>query len=190
MTWLLFFVAVTTAAPAERFTLSANPLAAAAFAPRLDTRTDAATAANLEYGVALAGTYRAAPRLSVEARLSGGPINAVTRVYQGQLGLSAHPGPRAPDWSAPLYAGGALRAWRIDYRNPGDRYFNLGGALHVGYRWALGDRWFADARLSQWIFVVTSRRGAGSGAAWAPSANPSLSPVLPMGLIELGYRFR
>lgn len=188
--WMLFCMAVTAAVPAERFTLSANPLAAAAFAPRLDARTDVAPAANLEYGVALAASYRAAPRLSVETRLSGGPINAVTRVYQAQLGLSAHPGSHAPAWSAPLYAGAAVRAWRIDYLNPGARYVNVGGLLHAGYRWSRKDApWFIDTRLSQWIFVVTSRRGAGSGVAWLPSANPNLSPVLPMGLLEIGYRF-
>lgn len=189
MNWLFFVMAVTAAAPAERFTVSVNPLAASAFLPRADSRADVSVAANLEYGAAFAAGYRAARRLSVEARLSGGPINAVTRVYQAQLGLSAHPRPRAPSWSAPLYAGGAVRAWRVDYLTPGTRYANAGGLLHVGYQWRTGGRWFVDTRLSQWIFVVTGRRGADAGFAWAFSGNPNLGPVLPMGLIEAGYRF-
>lgn len=188
MTWLLFCLAVTAAAP-ERFTLSVNPLAAAAFAGRPDSRADLALGANLEYGVAAAAGWRAARRLSLETRLSGGPINQVTRVYQAQLGLSLHPGPRAPAWSAPLYAGGALRAWRIDYVHARARYLNVGGALHAGYRWPVATPWFVDARLSQWLVVTTMRQGARHGTAWMPSANPNLSPVLPMGLVEVGYRF-
>jgi hypothetical protein len=143
---------------------------------------------NQEAGVALAGGWCADAGL-VEGRLALGNSNATYFVAQVQLGASWFFGERLGWTRRGPYVGGSLRYWDLVQVYDGAQTHNASPMVHLGWWFDVGPL-FVDVRISQVFAVATvsSVPFSTPGFAFVLSPLPGISPVLPIGLVQIGVR--
>jgi hypothetical protein len=167
-----------------------NPGAALSFFPtEFVTRSILPTVLfNQEAGVALAaGFYRDSQVL--EGRAAFGNSNAYYFVMQFQFGWSWFFAESLGWMDKGPYAGACLRYWDLIQVYSGVQSHNIAPMLDVGWWFDLGG-WFIDIRMSQ-VFAVASFSSipySRPGIAFIASPIPGISPVMPIGLVQIGIK--
>jgi hypothetical protein len=143
---------------------------------------------NQEAGVALAAGWSAESGL-VEARLALGNSNSTYFVAQVQLGASWFLGETLGWMQRGPYLGGSLRYWDLVQVYSGVQTHNLAPMIHMGWWIDIGPA-FLDIRLSQVFAVATASNvpNARPGVVFLFSPLPAVSPVMPIGLVQIGFR--
>jgi hypothetical protein len=188
----ILLAAVSIGAQNGSVFLSVNPAAAVSFVPAENGSLAGFFAsailpvlANLESGVSLGGGLHLGSRF-LEGRLSIGNSNDYLLVLQGQIGHYWMLGRRQKG----LYAGASLRYMDIVNLYSGVHNQSLLPLASLGYWLGLG-RFFIDFRVSQMFMVLSWSSMPHTTPALAAAFSPltAISPVMPLCMISVGYRF-
>jgi hypothetical protein len=143
---------------------------------------------NLEAGAAFAGGFYA-DHQAFEARAVFGNSNATYLVLQLQVGWNWFFADDAGWLAKGPYAGASLRAWDLIQVSSLVQSLNVAPMIDIGW-WFDFKGWFIDLRLSQ-VFVVasfSSIAGSRPGIQMAFSPLPGISPWMPIGLVQVGFK--
>ena len=124
-----------------------------------------------------------------EARLCVGNSNAFYLLLQSQLSLNWFFGESFGLTERGPYLGGAIRYWDLIQVHGKTQSHNVIPLINIGW-WIDIGRFFIDVRISQ-VFAIASWSNiphAKGGLAWIFSPLPGISPWLPIGMVQLGFR--
>lgn len=152
--------------------------------------TYVAFVADLQSGLALQGGYFFDSWQAVDGRFSVGPTNTIYTQWQLHAAYDFYLLDLLKVTNKGLYLGPQMRLWDLVHVPFGMHDFSLVFALHLGYRVEVHG-FYVDVRITQTLAAVSwsNRPATSASASKMLSVYPSVSPVIPMLGLNLGYRF-